>query len=298
MESRADSAYIGPPMNVYVLLLLQTLTASATHIVAKGVVQDVDTLTLTFLRSLISSAGLLLFVFWRGSTLRVERADYGTIALLAVLATVNQLLYLYGMKFTTPANGALLYASTPVFVLLLSSFFLKERITPKKSAGIFLAFTGVVVVIFERGLSLSSEYNYGNLVILTAVTCWALFTIKGKPMVIKYGATRATTLATVVGGLMLFPFAIVPAASFPYAQLSRLDWAGIFYLGIGTSIISYFLWYYALKRIEAGKLAVFSNGQPIVAAILSVIFLDYTITGNFMAGAAITIVGVILTQLG
>ncbi|MBF8249364.1 MAG: protein of unknown function DUF6 transmembrane [Bacteroidetes bacterium] len=266
-------------MNVYVVLLLQTLTASATHIVAKSVVQDVDTLTLTFLRSLISSAGLLLFVFWRGSTLRVERADYGTIALLAVLATVNQLLYLCGMKFTTPANGALLYASTPVFVLLLSSFFLKERITPKKSAGIFLAFTGVVVVI-------------------TAVTCWALFTIKGKPMVIKYGATRATTLATVVGGLMLFPFAIVPAASFPYAQLSRLDWAGIFYLGIGTSIISYFLWYYALKRIEAGKLAVFSNGQPIVAAILSVIFLDYTITGNFMAGAAITIVGVILTQLG
>ena len=166
------------PMNVYVVLLLQTLTASATHIVAKSVVQDVDTWTLTFLRALISSGGLLLFVFWRGTTLRVERADYGTIAFLAVLATLNQLLYLYGMKFTTPANGALLYASTPVFVLLLSSYFLKERITPKKSAGIFLAFTGVVVVIFERGLSLSSEYNYGNLVILTAVTCWALFTIK------------------------------------------------------------------------------------------------------------------------
>jgi len=285
-------------MNVYVVLLLQTLTASATHIVAKGVVQDVDTLTLTFLRSLISSAGLLLFVFWRGTTLRVERADYGRIAFLAALATLNQLLYLYGMKFTTAANGALLYALTPVFVLLLSSFFLKERITPKKSAGIFLAFTGVVVVIFERGISLSSEYNHGNFVILIAVTCWALFTIKGKPMVLKYGATRATTLATVAGGLMLFPFAIVPTVSFPYAQLSRLDWAGIFYLGIGTSIISYFLWYYALKRIEAGKLAVFSNGQPIVAAILSVIFLDYTITGNFMVGAAITIVGVVLTQFG
>ena len=54
----------------------------------------------------------------------------------------------------------------------------------------------------------------------------------------------------------------------------------------------------ALKRIDASKLAVFSNGQPIVAAILSVIFFEYTITGNFVAGAIITIAGVILTQLG
>lgn len=285
-------------MNIYVIIFIQTLVSSATHIVAKWVVKDVDTLTLTFVRSLISSTGMLLYVFWRSSGLRVERADYGRILLLAILATVNQLLYLYGMRFTTPANGALLYASTPVWILILSAFLLGERITPKKSAGILLAFLGVAVVILERGVSLSSEYNYGNFVILAAVTCWALFTILGKPMVIKYGATKPTALAMLLGALILFPFSIGPTTQFPFRTLTTLDWAAIFYLGIGTSILGYFLWYYALKRIEAGKLAVFSNGQPIMAAILSMLFLDYAITGNFVVGAAITICGVVLTQMG
>ena len=58
------------------------------------------------------------------------------------------------------------------------------------------------------------------------------------------------------------------------------------------------MWYYALSRIDTAKVAVFSNGQPIVATILSVIFLDYAITGDFVIGGLMTLVGVILTQLG
>lgn len=284
-------------MNVYVVIVIQTLFGGATHIFAKTVTNNVDALTLTFLRALISSTGLFLALRFRGIGLTVEKKDWRSLLWLSFLGTLNQILYLYGIHFTTAANAALLYAVTPVFVLILSRWILKDVFTVKKAMGILIAFAGVSIVIFERGINFSSENTYGNLIIVLAVTAWALFTILGKPMVIKYGALKTTSLTAILGGFLLMPFGGYAASQFQFSNLTRLDWIGIFYLGIGTSIIGYLLWYYALRRIEASKLAVFANGQPLVAAILSLIFLDYTITGAFLVGGTITVAGVVLTQM-
>jgi len=285
-------------MNVYIVILLQTILGGATHIVAKSVTSDIDAVTLTFLRSVVSNIGLA-FVFWiRRAKIKVLHEDRKRMILLGLLGTGNQLLYMYGIHFTTAANGALLYGTTPVIVLVFSRVLLGERMTPKKSAGILIAFIGVSIVIFERGISLSSDHTYGNLVVLAAVIAWGLFTILGKSMVIKYGALQSTSIAAFLGGVMLLPFGAFSATEFDFGLLNSADWLGILYLGIGTSVVSYLLWYYALRRIEASKLAVFSNGQPIVAALLSVIFLHYTFTTAFLLGGTITVAGVILTQRG
>jgi drug/metabolite transporter (DMT)-like permease len=284
-------------VNVYVVILIQTFLGGATHIVAKSVTGDVDALTLTFLRSVVSCVGLVGLLWFRGTKMKIAREDWKHLSLLGFLGIFNQLLYMYGIHFTTAANGALLYAATPVFVLIFSKIFLAEAITLKKTVGIVLAFVGVATVVFERGASLSSDHTYGNLIVLAAVICWGLFTIFGKSMAVKYGALQSTSVAAFLGGMMLFPFGVFSAARFDFASLNSLDWVGILYLGIGTSIISYLLWYYALRRIEASRLAVFSNGQPIVAAFLALIFLQYTVTGVFLVGGSMTVAGVVLTQL-
>jgi drug/metabolite transporter (DMT)-like permease len=285
-------------MNIYIVILIQTFLGGATHIVAKSVTNDVDAVTLTFLRSVVSNLGLVLVCWMRGVRLKVSPKDRGMLILLGILGTGNQLLYMYGVHFTTAANGALLYGTTPVIVLVFSRILLGEKVTFKKTSGIVLAFLGVSIVIFERGISLSSSHTYGNLIVLVAVCAWGLFTIFGKSMVVKYGALQTTSVAAFLGGAMLFPFGVFSASRFEFSLLNTMDWLGILYLGIGTSIVSYLLWYYALRRIEASKLAVFSNGQPIVAALLSVIFLQYTFTTAFLIGGTITVAGVVLTQRG
>jgi drug/metabolite transporter (DMT)-like permease len=286
-------------MNIYSVLTLQMLVASGTHIVAKAVTNSVDAVTLTFLRSVISTSGLVLITLARRRSLRVDRADLPKLLWIGILGLpINQFFYLYGLQFTTAANGALLYATTPVFVLLLSHYLLKERMTLRKSVGIGLAFTGVVIVIFERGIDLSSRYTFGNVVILVAVIAWALFSIQGKAMILKYGALLTTTIAMAFGTLVFLPFGLAAVASFPLASLGASQWYGIIYLGVGTSIVGYFLWYYALGRIEATKVAVFANGQPVVATVLALIFLDYSITGAFIVGGAVAMSGVVLTQRG
>jgi len=285
-------------MNIYVVLILQLLVASGTHIVAKAVTADVDPVTLTFLRTIISGLGMILLLRARKISWKVDRSDVKRLLLLGLLGIpLNQFLYLYGIGYTTAANGALLYATTPVLVMVLSGILLKERVTVRKAAGILLAFGGVVIVIFERGLDFSSGYTYGNIVIFVAVIAWGLFTVLGRPLILKYGALKITCLAMLAGTAMYFPVGVVGAIINPIHDISATDWIGILYLGIGTSIVGYVLWYYAIGRIDVSKVAVFANGQPILATVLAMVFLDYVITGNFVVGGIMTLAGVILTQL-
>jgi drug/metabolite transporter (DMT)-like permease len=283
--------------NVYLLLLFQQLIAGGTHIVAKAVVADIDAATLTFLRTVIAALGLYLITRLRSGPLNIERKDWPEIALLGFVGVaLNQFLYLYGMKFSTAANGALLYAATPVFVLVFSRIVLKENITPRKTFGILLAFAGIAIVIFERGVDFSSGYAFGNLLILIAVIGWTLFTVLGKRMLVKYGSLRTTTAMMFCGALIISPLGVASTLSFRFAEISALHWGGVLYLSVGTSIIGYLLWYHALSRIEASKVAVFSNIQPVFATILSLIFLNYSITPAFVTGSIITICAIYITQ--
>jgi drug/metabolite transporter (DMT)-like permease len=284
---------------VYAVLVVQSLMASGTHIVAKVVVHDVEPFTLTLIRTLISAIAMGFILLIRGRRLSVRREDYAAFFWLAFLAVpLNQFLFLYGMKFTIPSNAALLYATTPVIVLVFSHFFLGESLSGLKVVGVILGFAGVTIVIFERGLSASKEYVFGNLVIVVAVLAWALYTVYGRKMIVKYGAIETSCL-TLIGGTILFiPLGIAPALQFRYETLSAANWMQIGYLGIVTSVFSYLLWYYALGRIEAGRVALFSNFQPILVTALAVMLLGQSITGAFVVGGIIAIGGVIAAQFG
>jgi drug/metabolite transporter (DMT)-like permease len=63
-----------------------------------------------------------------------------------------------------------------------------------------------------------------------------------------------------------------------------------------TSVIAYLLWYWALKHLEAARVAIFSNLQPLAVALLAHIFLGEQITAPFMLGALVVIGGVLLAQ--
>ena len=144
---------------IYFLIFIQVLLASGTHLVAKAVVVDIEPVTLTFLRTCVSSAALAILFIIKEKRIKILKADYGKMLWLSfVVIPLNQFLFLYGIKFTTAANAALLYATTPVLVLVFSHLMLGEKLTKRKIAGVLIAFCGVALIIFEHGVSFSSDY--------------------------------------------------------------------------------------------------------------------------------------------
>ena len=288
-----------PAMAVYAVLLVQSLMASGTHIVAKVIVREVDAFTLTLVRSVISALVMGLILLFRGGPIRLWREERKMLLSLSFLAIpVNQFLFLFGIRYTTASNAALLYATTPILVLIFSRMFLSERLTSVKIIGVILGFAGVMTVIFERGISASMEYLLGNVLIGFAVMAWGLYTVFGRRLIVRYGAVEASSMTLIIGTLMFIPIGIVPALHFPFETLSSSSWMAILYLAIITSVFSYFLWYYALGRAEAGKVALFANLQPILTTILAVLLLGQEITLAFVIGGMIALAGVIIAQYG
>jgi drug/metabolite transporter (DMT)-like permease len=221
------------------------------------------------------------------------------ILLLSFLAIyLNQFVFLYSLKFTTPANASLLYATTPAMVLILSYFFFNEKLTLVKSLGIGIALVGILLVVFDRGIDLKSEYTIGNLMLIGAVFSWTLYTVLGKKLIMKYGAFKTSSATMILGSVIFLPLGMFGVANFDFSYLSTVDVGGILYLGLGTSILGYGLWYYALGKIDTSKVAIFTNLQPVITTILAVVLLGQTITPIFVIGGVIAICGVVLTQFG
>lgn len=286
-------------MLIYLIMLFQSLLASGTHIVAKATLTSVDPVTLTFLRSLLAGTILIGMALARGRALTVDRGDRNRFLLLSALGVpLNQFLFITGLHASKPTNAALFYGATPALVLLLSVLMKKEEPSVLRLGGVLVAFAGILLVVFERGLDLGGETLYGDSLLLAAVVAWTFYSVLGKEMIVKYGPLHATSVTLVWGMAMFLPFGIVQAAGFDYSALTTADLGGIVYLAVATSIVAYLIWYYALGKLPPSKVAVFANIQPILTMVLAWLFLGDALSARFLIGAGITLAGVLMTEIG
>ncbi|HQT91440.1 MAG TPA: DMT family transporter, partial [Candidatus Kryptobacter bacterium] len=175
--------------------------------------------------------------------------------------------------------------------------YLKDRITLPKIAGTFMAFVGVAVIVLEKGLTIGVSHLKGDFFVFLAVIAWTLYTTLGRKLILRHGAINSTIFTALIGSAMFLPIGVWSSFGYSYSSLSTGQWGEIVYLSLITSIVGYVLWYYALGKIEASRVAVFTNGQPVTTAILAYIFLGQGISLTFAFGAAVTIGGVVVTQL-
>jgi drug/metabolite transporter (DMT)-like permease len=92
------------------------------------------------------------------------------------------------------------------------------------------------------------------------------------------------------------PFGLVFALKYDYSQATLGAWFSVVYMAIGLSGFVYVLWYWLLKYLEASRIAVYHNVQPIIASFVAYAFLGESLSTVFLVGGAIVIAGVIVTE--
>ncbi|MEY2669338.1 MAG: hypothetical protein RJA59_1976 [Pseudomonadota bacterium] len=281
------------------VMLLHSALSAGTYLAAKRALAELSPFELALARFGFAGlvyAGLLL---WRPR--KVARRDLLAMAVLGFVAIpLNQGLFLFGLSWTTPGHAALLYAMTPVFVFVLALLRREERSSPWKTLGIAVAFAGAAVVLAGRG-QLSSGAGapralLGDLLVLLAVISWAVYAVWGKPYAERYGVVTTTGVTIVTGSLLYLPFGIVLSSPASFQALSRVGWGSVAYLVVLTSVVSYLLYYWALAREDASRVAIWSNTQPVLTALLAWAVYGDPLTPSFVAGGILVIVGVAMTQ--
>lgn len=283
---------------VHLLMIIHSAISAGTFLVAKRALGELSALELALVRFTLA-ASVYALLLWK-ERVRIARRDLVRLAALGFMAIpLNQGLFLVGLARTTPGHGALLYALTPIFVFLIARARLGERATPLKLVGIAVAFVGVLVVLLPRGAASVSGAGsplVGDLLILAAVVAYAVFATGGKPLAERYGSVASTGLITVSGALLYLPIGLAGSNLRHLAALSARGWLAVAYLVLAASVASYVLYYWVLARVEASRVAIWSNLQPVLTAALAWAIYGEELTASFIAGGAMVLAGVIVTE--
>jgi len=206
-------------------------------------------------------------------------------------------MYLYGQKLTAAGHGSLLFATVPIWIFLGAMIHLKEKFRWRRAVGVLIGLTGVIVIITAGAVEIGREDLTGDLIILLAVIAWAYYSILGKPLVEKYGAFRVTAYALASGSALYLPFGLYRAVVFDYSQVTIGAWLSVLYVALGVSVAAYVLWYWVLKQMDASRIAVWHNIQPIIASVVAYFFLHEPLGWSFVIGGVIVLIGVIVTEV-
>lgn len=279
----------------YAAITLQTLISAATFLVAKDATTHFTALQLAWFRietSGVMAAIVLLFIRrWP------KREDLPRLAFLGLAGIViNQTLFLLGLSYTVPLHSALLYAFTPVLVLLGAVIHLREPVSWKKGIGVLTALAGVLLVLLAQGLDLAQGTLRGDIITLIAVFTWSTYTVGGKSLLKRYDALALTAWLFIIGALQILPAGILALKDFDMHAPGMRGWLEVGFLSVITSGVAFTLWYFALERLDASQVAIFSNLQAPLTALLAWLALDAVPEPSAIAGGILVLFGVLLVQ--
>ncbi len=296
MNSSETKAVLSRRVTLFLLMLTHVGVTGFGYVVNKLALREFNPFAYGFWRLLIGLFGLSTLVLVTRSWPRIEKADWPRVLVLALVAVpVNQLIYLVGMSKTMPSHASLLYGTTAVFALFLSSALGYERIRRHKVVAIIVALCGLALVVTQGGdIDTSSDLFLGDVLIFTAVLAWATYTVVGKPLVKKYGALPSTCVVLIIGSIISLPFLVIPARMQDYTNISWIGWGGTFYAGIVLTVLAYNVWYRILSMIDPSQVAILTTPQPVVATTLSTYLVGEVVGWPLALGGALVIAGIVL----
>lgn len=294
----SDSTPAPVPLGrVYAALLVQVLISAGTYLAGKRAMEELSPTTTILWRFLISGAMFVLLLGMTPGPKLPPRSEWRKTLWLGLLAgPVNQLLFFNGLARTPAAHGALLYAMTPLGVYVTSLLQGQERPSARAVAGIVTAFSGVVVLLLGRGLASARGSLVGDLLILGAVVAWVLYTTEGRSFAANHGPIRATAWSMVAATMLMLPLAPFALRPDEVLHASLAAQGSVVYVALLTSVVAYLLWYYALSKVPASKVAIFSNLQPVATALAAWALLGEALHWELAVGGVLVIAGVRLTQ--
>jgi drug/metabolite transporter (DMT)-like permease len=252
----------------------------------------VSPITLTFLR--FSVASILFGSYFVARRLSISLNMIPKVALLGFIGfTAYHLSLNVGETESAAGAASLVIAAGPIFIALLSSTVLHEKITIFKAAGSILAFTGLAAILIPSVLT--SENPLKVLAILPAPICTAIYTIYGKLYLKKYDPTVLTGYAHIFGLFPLIPLlrysSIREVVTLPFG-----GWISILFLGVCSSTLAYTLWYKLLRDSEATIVGSYIYLVSLIAVVGGYIILSEPITMLLIAGGILVVAGVYLAN--
>ena len=247
---------------------------------------------LVLFRFLIASTGLILYALFTHMHLPALR-DLPALFFLGFAGiTTYQVCLTFGEQSVSAGTASFLVATVPCFTALLAFFFLRERLKLLGAIGIIISFVGVAIISFSGKSGFS--FTPGTLLIVLASFSESIAFIMQKRFMHKYTSLELATYMMWTGTVFMLVFTPELLRQLPAATLTPT--LSIVYLGLFPAAISYVAWSYTLSRVPASTATSFLNLSPVLALLISWLWLNEVPAPLEIVGGIVVIMGVLIVN--
>lgn len=263
-------------------------------VAVKVVLGEASFITVNLVRFCLASLFLFpVLLVYRKHRPRLTNADRARVLVAGICAVYGYHLAVnYGTTLLPAGTAGLLANTTPIYAAVLAYFFLGEKMGALRVGGILFALGGVALItVYGAGEPISAGRLQGIAFVLLAAFSWAVYTVVLRPLTRAHGVIFVTSYSILVGALLQLPL-LSGGCMTELRAVTAGGWAWLLFLGLGSTVIGYFLY---AKGIEGLGATVAAYYTYLIAPIA--LFWGWAILGESINPAILLGTGMILLGL-
>jgi len=227
---------------------------------------------------------------------RLGRSDVLPMAALGCLGVATaQTGFTFGLSLSSAGSTGLIFATAPVWGLLLGAVLGLERPTWKGVLGVGLSIVGVALVVLD-GLTSGHASFVGDLLVLLAAFCVGAYAVLSMPLLERHSPLAVATYPVLFGIPYLLLLSSPQLLSMDWGSVGAGPWAAVAYSGVFATAFAFSAWQRGISRIGANRVLVYQYLITIVGVTSGIVFFGETLGLNKIAGGIVILLGVYLAR--
>jgi drug/metabolite transporter (DMT)-like permease len=225
------------------------------------------------------------------------RKDLLYMAGLGCLGVVTaQTCFTFGVSMTTAANTGLIFATAPVWGLVLGALIGFEKPTWRGIVGVCLSIVGVGAVFWEGITGAGGGNLVGDLLVLVAAVGVGAYTVLSMPLLKRHSALTVATYPILFGSPLIVLISIPFFTSLNWGGVGVGAWGAVTFSAIFATAFAFSAWQTGISRIGANRVLVYQYLITVVGVASGIIFFGETLGIEKIVGGAVILLGVYLAR--
>lgn len=281
-----------------IALIIANVIWGATSPILKWSLDDIGPFTLAFLRFFIAAIILLPFTIHK---LKIQKKHILFIVLLAFIGfNIHIGAFLWGLKLAPSINAPIIGSAAPIFIIIGSIAFLREKVIKKTIIGAAISLIGVILIVIRPLLEESGDTGMlaGNLLLVIGTISVVVYTLMLKKIDSSYSSITLTFWTFAVAAILFLPTVAWETQGnlSTVLDIGTKGFIGVAYGALLSSLAAYLLYTFALKKIPASEAGVSLYLDPVVAVLIAVPLLGEAITPAYILGSVLVFIGIFIAE--
>ena len=261
----------------FLAVVIGSIIAGLTGIIIKNI--SVPASSIAFVRTAIPT--IILAAWMMGQGIQFFRGNWEKMILASVLNAIRMYLFLTAFIYTSITQAVIMLFTWPIFVNILSTIWLKEKISLKQVFTLVLAFAGIVIIYGDQSFSLENRDFIGMSAGVLSAFFYSISYILYKTEIDNFHRNEIIFYQNLVGSFVFLPFFWFVN---PWPVLS--DYPLLLTYGILMGIVIFNFFFYGLKYLKASQASMIAYVEIISAVATGIIFMGDEVTTQIVIGGS------------